>query len=195
MIKVNLVGTSRKKAGPSFAMPKTVTPLLLLAIVLGAAAYGYLWYSGLSGENEKLTADIATAQAQKAKLDEAIKQDAAVEARKKALENRVKIIEGLKRNQVSPIVPLDVLSEAIDKTQYVWLSSLDQNNAVFSMNGTGTSLNAIADFVTNLSTTGHFRNVDVANAQDSQGNFTFSLKCEFVPLPGSTATTASSGGN
>ena len=39
-----------------------------------------------------------------------IKQDQIYEARKKALENRVNMIDGLQKNQVSPVVALDVLS-------------------------------------------------------------------------------------
>ena len=62
---------------------------------------------------------------------------------KKALESRIRVIDGLKRNQVSPIVALDLLGEAIERTQYVWLSQLEQNNAILSMTGTATSLNAI----------------------------------------------------
>ncbi|TMI55815.1 PilN domain-containing protein, partial [Candidatus Bathyarchaeota archaeon] len=58
---------------------------------------------------------------------------------------------------------------------------LDQNNAILTMNGVGTSLNAIADFYTNLTATGYFKNIDVSNAQDSAGNFVFSLKAEFSP--------------
>jgi len=42
-------------------------------------------------------------------------------------------------------------------------------------------LNAIADFYTNLTATGYFKNIDVSNAQDSAGNFVFALKAEFSP--------------
>ena len=83
----------------------------------------------------------ASRKARKAQLDAIIKQDQIYEARKKALENRVRIIEGLQKNQVSPVVALDVLSRAIDRTQYVWLSTLDQSNATFTMSGMSTSLN------------------------------------------------------
>ena len=113
-----------------------------------------------------------------------IQQDKIYETRKKMLENRVKIIEGLQRNQISPVVALDVLSEAVDRTHYVWLTNVDQNNTVFSMNGVGTSLLAIADFYSSLEATGYFHNIDLANAQDSAGNYTFSLKCEFLPPRG-----------
>ena len=97
------------------------------------------------------------------------------------IENRIKIIEGLKRDQISPVVSLDALGQAIDRTKYVWLSNLDQNNALFSMVGTSTSVNAIADFVSNLEGTGYFHNINLVNAQDTQGNFSFSMNCEFAP--------------
>src|SRR4029078_5418419 len=84
-------------------------------------------------------------------------------------------------NQVSPVVALDVLSRAIDRTQYVWLSTLDQSNAPFTMSGMSTSLLAIADFYSNLQGTGYCKNIDVSNAQDSSGNFTFALKADFSP--------------
>jgi len=64
------------------------------------------------------------------------------------------------------------------------------------MNGTGTSLNAIADFYTNLTSTGYFKNIDVSNAQDNNGNYSFSLRCEYAPpRPGSPAQSATAGGN
>jgi hypothetical protein len=81
---------------------------------------------------------------------------------------------------------LDILDDAIDRTHFVWLSNLDQNNAIFSMAGTGTSVNAIADFVSNLEATGYFRNINLQNAQDSAGNYTFSMTCEFS-LPAAPA--------
>ena len=91
------------------------------------------------------------------------------------------MIEGLQKNQVSPVLALDQLAEAVQKTQFVWLSSLEQKDVMLNMTGTGTSLNAIADFYSNLNATGYFKNIDLGQTQESSGNFTFSLKCEFAP--------------
>jgi len=199
MIKVNLIGASRKKtakARSSIAVPANVMPAVLVFIVVAAGATGYLWYSSLAKQTSDLDSKISALQAQKTSLDTVIKQDQIYESRKKALESRIKVIEGLKRNQVNPILALDVLSDAIGKTQYVWLSQLDQNNAILSMSGVGTSLNAIADFYANLENTGYFHSLDLANATDAAGNFTFSLKCEFkAPAPKTDAPAAASGGN
>jgi Tfp pilus assembly protein PilN len=194
MIKVNLVGASRKKAakksaGTKIAMPTSIVPIVLLLIVVATVAGGYLWYSSLDARAKQLDADIAAAQALKASLDAVIKTNQVYEGRKKMLESRIQIVEGLKRNKVNPVRALDVLSEAIERTQYVWLSQLDQNNAILSMAGVGTSLSAISDFVQNLESSGYFRNTDFNNATDAAGNFTFSLKCEFAPPP-PTATQA-----
>ena len=182
MIKVNLTGTGKKKAAKAgIKLPASFTPFLLIGIFLGFAGAGYWWYSSLNDQVNDLDSKIKQAEAQKAALENVIKQDQMFEARKKALENRVKVIEGLQKNQISPVIALDQLSEAVDRTQFVWLASLDQNNAVLTMSGTGTSLNAIADFYTNVGATGYFKNIDISNATDSSGNFTFSLKCEFAP--------------
>ncbi len=199
MIRVNLIGAGRKKAkaGIKISLPGTSTPILLILIALGFIGAGYWWYSTLSGQLADLDSKIKQAQAQKGALDNVIKADQVYEARKKALENRVQVIENLQKNQISPVRALDELSEAVDRTRFVWLSNLDQNNAILTMSGTGTSLNAIADFYTNLTSTGYFKNIDVSNAQDSAGNFTFSLKCEFSPprTPVPPTPTGTAGGN
>jgi len=185
MIKVNLVGAGRKKAARpkmTVSMPTNFTPVLLILIVLGFAGGGYWWYSSLSGQSAELDKQKLAAEKEKARLDAVIKADQVYEARKKSLDNRVKVIENLQKGQASPVQALDELAEAVERTQFVWLSSLDQKEAILNMSGTGTSLNAIADFYTNLNATGYFKNVDQGPAaQDSAGNWTFSLKCEYSP--------------
>jgi Tfp pilus assembly protein PilN len=184
LIKVNLVGNVKKKrskAGWSISLPASFTPVLLIVIVLGFAASGYWWYSTLSAQSANLDHQIQVLDARKTQLEAVIKQDQVYESRKKLVENRVKVIEGLEKNQVSPVLALDQLADAVQKTQYIWLSSLDQKDTVLNMSGTGTSLNAIADFYSNLNASGYFKNIDLGQTQENSGNFTFSLKCEFAP--------------
>src|SRR5262245_60767687 len=184
MIKINLVGEGRKKATRAAVVkvrPTNLTPVLLILIVLGSAGGGYWWHLGLVTASADLDAKIGQAEAEKARLEAVIKTDRIYEARKKALEARVNIVEGLQRSQVSPVLVLDELSTAVQRTNFVWLSTLEQKDAVVNMSGMGTSLGAIADFYTNLGATGYFKNIDLGTSQESGGNFTFSLKCEFSP--------------
>jgi Tfp pilus assembly protein PilN len=151
----------------------------------------------MTAQSAALDKQIRELEARKAALDAVIKQDQVYELVKKKLENRVRIVESLAKNQVSPILALDQLAGAIQKTRYVWLSSLEQKDALLSMNGTGTSLNAIADFYTNLNATGYFKNVDLGTATENAGNYTFSLKCEFTPprRPARNTPSPTAGGN
>jgi Tfp pilus assembly protein PilN len=199
MIKVNLVRavTKKPKAGLKVTMPVSFTPVLSILIVLGTAAGGYWWYSSLSAKLADLDSKKARAEKQKAELDAVIKADQVYEARKKVLEQRVRIVENLQKNQQSPVVALDQLADAVDRTHFVWLSNLDQKDAILNVSGTGTSLNAIADFYSNLNATGYFKNVDQGAAtQDSSGNWTFTLRCEFSPpRPAASALQPVAGGN
>ena len=185
MIRVNLSGTSKKPAVKAAASkpsgPATVSPILLLTIVGAAAVGGYVWYANLSSQAAELTTRMGALQAEQKKLEALIKQDQIYEARKAALESRIRVVEDLRKNQLSPIVVLDALADAIDRTKFVWLSSLSQNNATFSMAGTGSSVDALTDFVTNLKSTGHFQNINLVRFEDSRGNYTFSMTCEFAP--------------
>ena len=202
MIRVNLVKATKKtqvKTARKIALPASFTPIFLVVIVLGFAGGGYSWYSSLSRQSADLDQQIQTLERRKAQLEAVIKQDQIYELRKKLVENRVRVIEGLQKNQVSPVLALDHLAEAVQKTTFVWLSSLEQKDVMLNMTGTGTSLSAIADFYTNLNATGYFKNIDLGQTQESSGNFTFSLKCEFAPPRNPVAQTpevqAAAGGN
>jgi type IV pilus assembly protein PilN len=189
MIKVNLSGSDKKTTAAAAkpakvrtsSGPSNMLPIVHLLILVATAVGGYLWYNNLNAESALLTNRIAGLQEEQRKLDEIIKQNKVYEARKVALENRIRVIEDLRKNQLSPVVVLDALDEAIDRTRFVWLSSLTQSNANISMSGTGTSVDTLSDFVANLKSTGYFRNINLARFDDSRGNYTFSLTCEFQP--------------
>jgi Tfp pilus assembly protein PilN len=187
MIRVNLSGAPKKKAGGrkglSIQLPTNALPVIWVAIILGTALYGYTWYSGLTSETADLATRISSAEGQLAQLQSVIDEDAAFEARREELANRIATIEGLQRDQVSPVVLLDRLSQAITPTEYVWLDQLQLNDTVITMAGVGTSVNAIADFVSSLEETGYFQNINLVNAQDTAGTFSFQMSCDFFPPP------------
>ena len=187
MIRVNLGGSPQQQKPAAAAKvkkasnPTGVLPILHLLLVLGTAAGGYFWYSNLSSKSEELSNRIVALQAEQKRLDGVIKTNQIYEARKGALEKRIRVIEDLKKNQLSPVVVLDALGDAIDRTQYVWLASLSQNNTTLNMAGTGTSVDALSEFVANLKATKYFHNINLARFDDSRGNYTFSMTTEISP--------------
>src|SRR5690349_867082 len=115
MIRVNLSGAPNKKSGKtaaaSVAGPSRTLPLFLILIVIGSGAGGFWWYTSLNAQLKSVNQQIAQATAERDKLAAIIKQDQVYEGRKKMLEARIKIIQGLKRNQVSPVRSLDILDD------------------------------------------------------------------------------------
>jgi Tfp pilus assembly protein PilN len=184
MIRVNLAGTKKKlvKAAARSAGPSKTLPILHLALMIGTAVGGYLWYSSLTNKTAELGQQIVAKEEEQKKLEAVIKENQIYETRKAALESRIKVIEGLRNNQVSPVVMLDRLAEVVDNTRFVWLSSFTQNNNSVSLVGTATSLDALASFVGNMQFAGNFQNIEVKNFED-RGNVSFSMTGDFAPPP------------
>ena len=169
------------RKGAAFELPPMALPVLWVLIVLGTAYYGYSWRNDLNTQSAALSGDIANAEAQLAELQSVIAENEAFEARREMLEDRITTIASLQREQVSPLVLLDQLSRAMTPINYVWLSQLQQNDTVVTMAGTGTSLNAIADFISSLEATGYFTNINFVQAQETEDTFSFQMNCDFVP--------------
>lgn len=187
MIRVNLIGdknaaSKSRKAKAARREPLSLLPVLWVGVLAAGAVFGYFWYTGVTGQLETLDASIAEAQAQRARLQSVIAEGEVYENRLEALRSRVAAIESLQRRQGSPVIALDMISHAVEQIDYVWLTSLSQNNTDVSMSGTGTSQFAIADFMTSLENTGYFSNLSLGSIQASGNDrFTFTLSCDFVP--------------
>lgn len=202
MIRVNLIGhTSKPARGPGRAAKASgrstdFLPVVWGLVLLGALAGGYFWWSGLRSEAERIAGDIQTAETALAEFQAVIEQDAIYEERRDRLEAHIAAIEDLRRDRVSPVVSLDMLSRAVEDTSYVWITSLNQNNTTFNLRGTGTSLEAIETFITNLENTGYFTNISLVISQLANPNYTFQLAMSFVPprLGGEMASRLASNG-
>jgi type IV pilus assembly protein PilN len=109
------------------------------------------------------------------------------ESRKSQLQQRVALIEELRRGQTGPVRLLDELSRAIPDR--LWLTELKQENAEVRIDGRTTSLTALSDFVGNLEGSGYFaRPVEILDSrveavQGTGDVVRFSVKAQFV-MPG-----------
>jgi Tfp pilus assembly protein PilN len=202
MIRVNLIGRTNKPARgagrgsrPS-AGSFDALPMVWGLLLLGTLAVGYFWWSGLRSESARIALETQTARTALAEFQAVIEQDAIYEERKEQLEARIAAIEELRRNRVSPVVSLDMLSQAVEQTRFVWINTLNQNNTTFNLRGTGTSLEAIESFITNLENTGYFTNISLVIGQLANPNYTFQLAMSFVPprISGEMASRLASNG-
>lgn len=189
MIRINLLGVERAKVKKKVAFQVGQKLTLACSLILIATGLFLGWrFWTVSRESAKLDADIAQAQSETARLHSIITQVQQFEQRKAQLQQRVALIETLRKEQTGPVHMLDQISRALPAM--VWLTDLRQTNAANEVQIEGRCINEtlVADFVANLEGSGYFkRSIDVVNTttestpQPPGSVVKFVLKATFQP--------------
>ena len=197
MIKINLLTVERKVAKKKVPFQDGQKLTIACSVLLIAAAVFIGWRYWTVGEDSaRLDSEIAAAQKEAVRLHSIITQVQQFEQRKSQLQQRVTLIERLRKDQNGPVHMLDQISRSLPPT--LWLTGLkqsaDPNEVVIS--GKCTTLTALTDFVTSLESSGYFkRSVEIVNSQTEAlptppGELvTFSIRAQFQP-PGEAAPAA-----
>ena len=113
-----------------------------------------------------------------------LKTLATLEATKKTLDRKVRIIEELKSRQKKTVKMMDQLSQAIP--EWVWLTKMTYSGTQLNLSGKALSNNLIADFISSLKGTNHFGNIQLIRSVRKQESgldiFSFSLKCSYIDI-------------
>jgi len=173
MIRINLISQTREKprrrtpASTMVGSGQKITVACTLILALTALGVGW-WYWSLRKEAGKLTDDITAAEAETRRLQTLIVQVRQFEERKAQLQQRVTLIETLRRGQSSPVHVLDAISRSVP--DMLWLTQLDQKGPDLSIEGRCLTLTSISDFVDNLGRSGWFtKPVEIVSSQVEPG--------------------------
>jgi len=149
MIRVNLLGGERHKAKKAFAFDPgaQMTVVCSLILVLGVSGIGF-WYWSLTSESSQLDQELAVAQRDAARLASILTEVKQFEGRQQQLQQRVSLIQQLRRGQSVPVELLDHVSRSLPDT--LWLTTLEETGANVMIEGRSTTLIALSDFVGNL---------------------------------------------
>ena len=168
MIRINLISQTREKPRRRASIGlvgsgQKITVACTLILAMAALGVGW-WYWTLRTEANQLTDDIAAAEQETARLQTLIVQVRQFEARKTQLEQRVTLIEVLRRGQSSPVHVLDAVSRSVP--DMLWLTQLEQKGAELTIEGRCMTLTSISDFVDNLGRSGWFKKpVEIVDSQ------------------------------
>jgi type IV pilus assembly protein PilN len=169
MIRINLLTVERavgkKKTSAVVTSAQRVTigaALILVSTVVGVA----WWYWSLHTASAQLNTEIASAETEANQLRSVLAQVQKFETRKAVLQQRVTLIEQLRRGQSAPVHVLDELSKALPDR--LWLVSMGQQGDNFTIDGRTTSLTGVSDFVANLQASAWFGAVELLDSQVDQ---------------------------
>lgn len=182
MIKINLLGAPRAKKvkKASQAQTQLILGVLVLLAFLAVSLYGWHWLNDKIGA---LTEEKQKKETELSSLKDKVKEVENLESIKKALEEKVKIIDMLKKNQSGPVHLLDELSKTLPDR--VWLLSFTEQNGSVDLDGKAMSNADLVAFVWNLSHTPLFSNVQLIESRSTmEANtevFTFKMKFQYKP--------------
>ncbi len=168
MIKINLLTVERKVAKKKIAFGTGQKMVIGCSAILVLTGLFVGWrYWQLGQDSKKLDDDIAKAQQEAARLHSIIAQVQQFEQQKAQLQQRVLLIEQLRKEQTGPVHILDQVSRALPPM--VWLLSLKQTpenpNEVLIV-GRCTNLTGLSDFAQNLENSGYFKkSVEILNSK------------------------------
>ena len=202
MIRINLLAVERKaakKAGAAFQTGQKLTVACSAILVVAAVTLGWRYWT-LQRESGDLDKAIGDAQRETTRLQSIIQQVQQFEQQKAQLQQRVVLIEQLRKSQTGPVHMLDEISRALPPM--LWLTELKQDADSVLIEGRTTVQTAVSDFVATLEASGYFkRSIDIINTTTEAMStppgemLRFSIRAQFAPpeAPGKPGAAAKPG--
>ena len=200
MIRINLLGRTRPKATRTAVPIEATLQYVLLALAL-VASVGALWvhYTLLDRENTKVAEHIQKQTSEKARLEQLKQQVDNFEKQRAVLQQRIGVIEGLQRGRTGGQELLEAVANTVSRTDTLWLTSMDRKGDALTINGAAGSINAVANYITQLKRSGYFQTVEIKESHQDDSNktlqiFAFSLTAQFG-LPQTAGAAPATAGN
>jgi len=199
MIRINLLGQARPKAAKqTVPLEATVQILLFGAAVVVAAVVLVVVYISQSRQLDQTKARIRELQSEKTSLQQIKSQVDQFESQRAVLQQRIDVIETLQKNRSGAQDLLQMVANTVVRVDALWLTSINRNGDSLDIEGEAGSINAVANFITELKRSGYFTNVEIKDAKEndirpSVETYGFSMSVVIAPQPNGAPATQATG--
>ena len=183
MIRINLAPPETRHRRRSFSLPVPSMNLGLLfgvLFALAAGGVGYFWWS-LSAEETQIAGEVDRLNRELQSLKATLGQSAGVKAQLAEAKRRVGVLEDLTKGQGKSIILLDAFIDTVPRD--LWITSLEQKETQLKLSGTAFSTAAVSDFMSNLKSSGKFKDVEIVVSRQALDKtpslVTFEVTCKF----------------
>jgi type IV pilus assembly protein PilN len=168
MIRINLLGQARPRAAKKTVPLEATVQLLFLAVALGLAVVILsVTYLQQKKQLDTVNKRISDLRAEKATLQQ-IKADVdRFESQKAELQHRIDVIETLQKNRTGGQELLQMVANTVVRVDSLWLTSLERKGDSLEIQGQAGSINAVANFITQLKRSGYFGKVEIKEARET----------------------------
>lgn len=156
MIRINLLSERRTVVAVSkgFQAGQKITVIGSLLVVLTLVGVGWRYWA-IGQQEAQVVREVEAARREEQRLAEILKEVQEFEARKLQLEQRVALIDELRKGQNAPVHMIDQVSRALP--DMTWLTSVRQEGYNLTIQGRCLTLTSLSDFVGNLEASRYFR--------------------------------------
>lgn len=199
MIRINLLGQPRPKARRAAVPVGAALPVTLLFVSLVlAGGFVYWQLSQIQNDIDREVERIEKATADKNRLLVVQQEVERFEKQKQIYEQQNAVIQELQRNRTGGQELLQVVADTVTRSEQLWLTNLTRRGASLNIDGTAGSINAVANFITQLKRSGYFDKIEIKESRQDDKNtavttFLFTLTADFVLPQAKAAATPAPG--
>ena len=151
--------------------------LILFGLILVGGLLGnYTWWKAEKDSLNALEQRIASTRSEIAQLEKTIGEVKSITQDKKALEDKLKILDALKKGRTGPVKVMDELATIIpNKT---WIIEYSEQNGSVIMRGFAVTYEDLSAFSKKLKASVHFTNINIKTArQRADGTVDWTILC------------------
>src|SRR3954467_14442970 len=171
MIRINLLPVRAKKK-KEFGQQLLV---LFAVVIVGGLIGNYLWYRQVDDRLTQVNRQIGATRAQIATLEKTIGEVKNITQEKKALEDKLKVLDTLKKGRTGPVKVLDEISTIIPPR--VWMSDYGEQAGVASIKGSAMAYDDLSAFAKQLKTSKFFSDVSIKKASQRTDSVDWEITC------------------
>jgi type IV pilus assembly protein PilN len=151
--------------------------ILFGLIVVGALLGNYTWWRAEKDSLNALEQRIVSTRGEIAQLEKTIGEVKSITQDKKALEDKLKILDALKKGRTGPVKVMDELATIIPNR--AWLVEYTEQNGNVVMRGMAVTYEDLSTFAQKLKTSKYFANVTIrkASQKNQSGSVEWEIDC------------------
>lgn len=168
MIRINLLGQVRPKAARKAAVPMEAGVQVIffaLAVLISAVILFTVWRHQ-KAELDATLQRISNLNAEKQSLQAVKTQVEQYESQKAILQQRINVIETLQRNRTGAQELLQMMANTVVHVDSLWLTSMERKGDGLEIAGEAGSINAVANFITQMKRSGYFGKVEIKETKE-----------------------------
>ncbi|MGB6484941.1 MAG: PilN domain-containing protein [Candidatus Acidiferrales bacterium] len=169
MIRINLLGQDRPKTsrGPAIPLESSLRLILFVASLLVAFVVLYAMYHQKQTELAGIESHVSSLQSELVRLQQVKADVQQYEQQKTILQQRIDVIETLQTNRAGGQQLLQMVATTVEHSDSLWLTSLTRTGDSLDLAGEAASIDAIANFLTQMKRSGYFGTIEMKQAAEN----------------------------